>query len=101
MSREKAVKTNADQEVHDRALARSDSLIPINAVPLNSIGPSKIEEAPSTSTQDEALPILDDSDKQFVDNIFNLMQKEETFLGKEKLMEWILQIQNEMVLCWY
>ena len=36
-----------------------------------------------------------------VDNIFSLMRKEETFSGQEKLMEWILKIQNISVLSWY
>nr|ADV56700.1 homeobox protein [Phaseolus vulgaris] len=67
---------------------------------LNSTVPSSAEEA-SCSTQDAALSDLDDSDKHFVDNIFSLMQKEETFSGQEKLMEWILTIQNSSVLLWF
>lgn len=37
-------------------------------------------------------------DKKFLESIFALMQKEETFSGQVKLMEWILQINNVTVL---
>lgn len=75
--------------------------MPVDPVPLNTVGPSCLEEAPSCSAQDDALPGIDDLDKKFVDSIFSLMRKEETFSGQVKLMEWILQIQNSTVLCWY
>ncbi|KAK7835695.1 homeobox protein luminidependens [Quercus suber] len=98
---EKAMRSSACKELHDGALISSDPMMPIDPVPLNSVGPASVEEAPSCSTQDEALPGLDDEDKHFVENIFNFMRKEETFSGQVKLMEWILQIQNSSVLCWY
>jgi hypothetical protein len=72
-----------------------------NPVPLNSAGPSRVDEAPSCSTQDDMLPGLDELDKHFVENIFGLLRKEETFTGQVKLMEWILQIHNLSVLNWY
>ncbi|KAJ7977523.1 Homeobox protein LUMINIDEPENDENS [Quillaja saponaria] len=101
LSSEKAIRSNACKEIDVGVPASSDPMIPINPVPLNSVGPSSIEEAPSCSMQDEALHDLDVLDKHFVDNVFSLMRKEETFSGQEKLMEWILQIQNSSVLCWF
>ncbi|GMN38080.1 hypothetical protein TIFTF001_007342 [Ficus carica] len=95
LSREKTIKSNASSEQHDGVPASSDP------VPLNTIGPASVEETPSCSTNDDTLPGLDDLDKQFVENIFNLMRKEETFSGQVKLMEWILRIQNSAVLCWF
>ncbi|KAK7284679.1 hypothetical protein RJT34_19429 [Clitoria ternatea] len=99
LSRERALRSKSCEEPHDDQMT-SDSLRPINTDPLNSAGPSSAEEA-SCSTHEAALSDLDDSDKQFVDNIFSLMQKEETFSGQEKLMEWILTIHNFSVLLWF
>ncbi|RYR52088.1 hypothetical protein Ahy_A06g027018 isoform C [Arachis hypogaea] len=98
-SREKALKSNSCEEPQDE-LINSDPMRPINPAPLNSIMPSNAEGA-SCSTQDAALSDLDDLDKKFVDNIFSLMEKEESFSGQEKLMEWILTIQNFSVLLWF
>ena len=95
------MRSSACKEPHDGLLLSSDPMVPIDPVPLNSVDPASVEEAPSCSTQYDALPGLDDEDKHFVENIFNLMRKEETFSGQVKLMEWILQIQNSSVLCWY
>ncbi|XP_058200171.1 homeobox protein LUMINIDEPENDENS [Rhododendron vialii] len=75
--------------------------LPIYPVPLSTVGPVSSEEGPSCSTQEETIPGLDDAGRHFVDNIFSLMRKEETFSGQVKLMEWILQIQNSSVLCWF
>ncbi|KAJ4828497.1 hypothetical protein Tsubulata_012461 [Turnera subulata] len=80
--------------------------VPLNSVgsipfPINSVGASMVEEGPSCSKLDEALPGLDDLDKNFVQDIFRLMQKEETFSGQVKLMERILRIQNPSVLNWF
>ena len=99
LSREKALRSSSCEESHD-GLINSDPMRPINAAPLNTAVPTNTEEA-SCSTQEAALSDLDDLDKQFVDNIFSLMKKEETFSGQEKLMEWILTIQNSSVLLWY
>ncbi|KAI8522727.1 hypothetical protein RHMOL_Rhmol13G0019400 [Rhododendron molle] len=75
--------------------------LPIYPVPLSTVGPVSSEEGPSCSAQEETIPGLDDAGRHFVDNIFSLMRKEETFSGQVKLMEWILQIQNSSVLCWF
>ncbi|KAJ6680199.1 HOMEOBOX PROTEIN LUMINIDEPENDENS [Salix purpurea] len=50
--------------------------------PLNSAGLSRVDEAPSCSTQDDMLPGLDELDKHFVENIFGLLRKEEHLLGR-------------------
>lgn len=99
LSRERALRSSSFVESHDEQI-NSDPVRPINPAPLNSAGPTSAEEA-SCSTQEAALSDLDDLDKQFVENIFGLMQKEETFSGQEKLMEWILTVQNFSVLLWY
>ncbi|KAK2649382.1 hypothetical protein Ddye_016871 [Dipteronia dyeriana] len=77
------------------------SVIPTNPVPLNSVGPPNVEESPACSAHDDSLVGIDDLDKYFVVNIFNLLRKEETFSGQVKLMEWILKIQNSSVLSWF
>ncbi|KAJ8749570.1 hypothetical protein K2173_026219 [Erythroxylum novogranatense] len=131
LSREKAIRASASKETQDGVPTSSDPTKPINPIPLNSIGadafplnsiipstvplnsidpapvplnsvgPPSVEGMPSCSLQDGALPDLDDLEKHFVDNIFNLLRKEETFSGQMKLMEWILRIQNPSVLDWF
>lgn len=95
------MKSGEHEDLRDGVSTSPDSLIPSDPVPLNSVGPSTVDDAPSCSTQDNALSGLDDLDKRFVEDIFNLMRKEETFSGQVKLMEWIMRIQNSSVLCWY
>jgi hypothetical protein len=46
------------------------------------------------------VPDVESEDKKFLDSIFALMRKEETFSGQVKLMEWILQINNATILSW-
>ncbi|OIV95410.1 hypothetical protein TanjilG_06279 [Lupinus angustifolius] len=99
LSRERALISNSCEEYHDGQID-SDPMRPINPVPLNSAGPANAVEA-SCSTQEATFSGLDDLDKHFVDNIFSLMRKEETFSGQEKLMEWILTVQNFSVLLWF
>nr|XP_043619577.1 homeobox protein LUMINIDEPENDENS [Erigeron canadensis] len=99
LSREKALESV--ESVQKQAEPLNSSVeIPNQPVPLNSIGPSNVEE-PSCSMQDEVLADTNDSDKYFISNIFHLLRKEETFSGQVKLMEWILQIQNASVLFWF
>jgi hypothetical protein len=50
--------------------------------------------------QEEVHPSAESEDKKFLESIFALMRKEETFSGQVKLMEWILQINNVTVLSW-
>ncbi|CAL4945694.1 unnamed protein product [Urochloa decumbens] len=51
--------------------------------------------------QEEVHPSVESEDKKFLESIFALMRKEETFSGQVKLMEWILQINNVTVLSWF
>ncbi|KAF4364514.1 hypothetical protein F8388_007091 [Cannabis sativa] len=99
LSREKATKSNSCAELNDGVHAISDPLLPFQPIPLNTIAPTGIEETPSCSTEDDVLPGIDGLDKQFVENIFSWMRKEETYSGQVKLMEWILQMKNSAVLC--
>ncbi|MCH83586.1 homeobox protein luminidependens-like, partial [Trifolium medium] len=99
LSKERALKSNSCAESLDVQI-NSDPVRSMNPAPLNSVGATNVEEA-SYSAQEAALSDLDDSDKQFVENIFGLMQKEETFCGQEKLLEWILTIHNFSVLLWF
>lgn len=99
LSREKAIQSAEHVKEQDGSLS-SNLDVQNHPVPLNSMGPLSIE-APSCSTQNEVLPDTDDSDKYFIDNIFSLLRKEETFSGQVKLMEWILQIKNASVLYWF
>ncbi|KAM6558426.1 hypothetical protein CsatA_027665 [Cannabis sativa] len=101
LSREKATKSNSCAELNDGVHAISDPLLPFQPIPLNTIAPTGIEETPSCSTEDDVLPGIDGLDKQFVENIFSWMRKEETYSGQVKLMEWILQMKNSAVLCWF
>ncbi|XVF21914.1 hypothetical protein REPUB_Repub12eG0129900 [Reevesia pubescens] len=102
LSREKALRSNACKETEEGVVPiGSDATILVEPVPLNSVIPVNAEEAPSCSTQDDALTGIDELDKHFVENIFSKMRKEETFSGQVKLMEWILQIQNPSVLYWF
>ncbi|CAO2824495.1 unnamed protein product [Amaranthus hypochondriacus] len=100
LSREKAIRAGTDKELQDGVTADSDLMLPINPTPLTTVGPSDAEEA-SSSNQDEVLPGLGESERKFVENIFSSMCKEETFSGQVKLMEWILQMENPSVLCWF
>ncbi|XVF26443.1 hypothetical protein REPUB_Repub14bG0017100 [Reevesia pubescens] len=90
LSREKALRSNACKETEEGVVPiGSDATIPVEPVPLNSVIPINAEEAPSCSTQDDALTGIDELDKHFVENIFNKMRKEETFsrqLLKNKLV---------------
>lgn len=58
-------------------------------------------DAVKTETkEEEVVPGVESEDKKFLDSIFALMRKEETFSGQVKLMEWILQINNITILSW-
>jgi hypothetical protein len=50
--------------------------------------------------EEGVVPGVESEDKKFLDSIFALMWKEETFSGQVKLMEWILQINNATILSW-
>ncbi|CAA6654255.1 unnamed protein product [Spirodela intermedia] len=56
------------------------------------------KEGLSCAPQEETIPGLDADDKNFLEHIFSLMKKEETFSGQVKLIEWIMQIHTSAVL---
>ncbi|KAL8151411.1 hypothetical protein V2J09_021219 [Rumex salicifolius] len=99
LSREKAIFNGFSMGIQDEAPLSSE--IPVDPDPLCRIAPPKIEEPLPCSNQNEVFPDIADSDKNFVDNIFSLMRNEDTFTGQVKLMEWILQIKNPFVHCWF
>lgn len=71
------------------------------SVPVSSIDARPVQMmAPSSSSQEGSITGIDEDDKKFLENIFNLMKKDGTFSGQVKLMEWILQIHNPAVLVW-
>lgn len=99
LSREKPITTNLS--IEGPIPLSSDPSSQTEPVPLDSAVPISTEEGPSCSTQDEVLTAMDERDRHFVDNILTLMCKEETFSGRVKLMDWILEVQNPSVLYWY
>ncbi|EEF41619.1 Homeobox protein LUMINIDEPENDENS, putative [Ricinus communis] len=105
LSREKVARANSYDERQDGVPTSSDPMVPIDMAPLNSVYPDLVNFVGSNpaplSSVDDILPGLHDQDRHFVENIFNLLRKEETFSGQVKLMEWILQIQNPSVLNWF
>ncbi|KAM3335280.1 hypothetical protein ACQJBY_029605 [Aegilops geniculata] len=62
------------------------------------INPDSVQKE---TKQEEVAPGVESEDKKFLDSIFALMRKEETFSGQVKLMEWILQINNATILSWF
>lgn len=100
MSREKA-NPSASNLMHDGITPTSSSEMPVEPIPLATVAPISIDEGPSSSKRPEDLPGLADPDKHFVENIFGLLRKEESFSGQLKLIRWILRITNPSVLNWY
>ncbi|XP_051142120.1 homeobox protein LUMINIDEPENDENS [Andrographis paniculata] len=79
----------------------SDPSLPVEPVPLNTVAPSNIHEGPSCVKSHELLSGMEESDPHFVENIFSLMRKEESYSGQVKLLQWILRIENPSVLHWF
>ncbi|XP_037415615.1 homeobox protein LUMINIDEPENDENS-like [Triticum dicoccoides] len=78
---------------------------PIPVTPTGMIQPTDAKINPDSvqkeTKQEEVAPGVESEDKKFLDSIFALMRKEETFSGQVKLMEWILQINNATILSWF
>ncbi|KAE8779729.1 homeobox protein LUMINIDEPENDENS [Hordeum vulgare] len=78
---------------------------PIPITPTGTIQPTDAKINPDSvqkeTKQEEVAPGVESEDKKFLDSIFALMRKEETFSGQVKLMEWILQINNATILGWF
>ncbi|XP_010921790.2 homeobox protein LUMINIDEPENDENS [Elaeis guineensis] len=93
----------------DNMMIREQIPVPGNAMIISTVTDGqhdttdlkKVEEGPSCTALEETVPGIDTNDQKFLDNIFNLMRKEETFSGQVKLMEWVLQIHNSAVLIWF
>ncbi|KAK8928880.1 Homeobox protein LUMINIDEPENDENS [Platanthera zijinensis] len=119
LAREKAARLDVLQAANDRlanpdatSLLGNDAVLKIDEstqVPANeeSVAVCSVDAKPiqmafsSSSSHEEIVPGVDEDDKKFLGNIFNLMRKEGTFSGQVKLMEWILQINNSAVLIWF
>ncbi|KAH0739757.1 hypothetical protein KY290_038462 [Solanum tuberosum] len=101
LSRENPIITNISIEGPCLIPLSSDPSSQTEPVPLDSAVPTCTEEGPSYLTQDEVLTAIEERDRHFVDNILTLMCKEETFSGRVKLMDWILEVQNPSVLYWF
>ncbi|KAI4303354.1 hypothetical protein MLD38_038997 [Melastoma candidum] len=101
LSRERISRSAAVENPSDDVPTTSQSRVSSDPVPLNSIAPTDTGVESNFTAQENMFPGLDESEKKFVDNIFKLMSKEETFSGQLRLMDWIRQIQNPSVLSWF
>lgn len=103
LSREKANRSSASDLVHDGITSTSNPDITAEPIPLQTLPPTQenTDEGPSCSKRHEGLSGMTDSDLHFVENIFGLLRKEESFSGQVKLLRWILQMKNPSVLNWY
>nr|CAJ53837.1 luminidependens [Arabidopsis thaliana] len=107
LSREKVVMSNTHALQDDGVPENNNATNHVEPVPLNSIHPEACSiswgegETVALIPPEDIPPDISDSDKYFVENIFSLLRKEETFSGQVKLMEWIMQIQDASVLIWF
>ncbi|KAK4418165.1 Homeobox protein LUMINIDEPENDENS [Sesamum alatum] len=101
LSKEKASRSSAHDALHDETTSTSDPIMLSEPVPIDTIAPVNIDEGPSCSKRHESFTGMDESDLHFVENIFSLMRKEDSFSGQVKLLRWILRIENPSVLNWF
>lgn len=112
LSKEKVMMSSTHAIQGDGVPEQNNAVPHADPVPLNSMDPEpssiswgepeNVALMPKEEVQQEDIPPdISDSDKYFVDNIFSMLRKEETFSGQVKLMEWIMQIQDSSVLIWY
>ncbi|KAK6115026.1 hypothetical protein DH2020_007295 [Rehmannia glutinosa] len=101
LSRVKSNRSSACDAMHGDITSTSDINIPVEPVPLDSVAPTNIDEGPSCSKGHEVLSGVEESDLHFIENIFGLMRKEESFSGQVKLLKWILRMENPSVLNWF
>lgn len=112
LSKEKVMMSSTHAIQGDGVPEQNNAVPHADPVPLNSMdpepssiswgAPENVALMPKEEVQQEDIPPdISDSDKSFVDNIFSMLRKEETFSGQVKLMEWIMQIQDSSVLIWY
>ena len=91
------------QESLQQADVQQSSAIPTHITPTGTIEPTDAKINPDSvkeTKKEEETPGVESEDKKFLDSIFALMRKEETFSGQVKLMQWILQINNATILSW-
>ncbi|KAH0898446.1 hypothetical protein HID58_048014 [Brassica napus] len=112
LSKEKVMMSSTHAIQGDGVPEQNNAVPHADPVPLNSMDPEpssiswgepeNVALMPKEEVQQEDIPPdISDSDKYFVDNIFSMLRKEETFSGQVKLMEWIMQIQDSSVLIWF
>ncbi|KAL0419997.1 UNVERIFIED_CONTAM: Homeobox protein LUMINIDEPENDENS [Sesamum radiatum] len=101
LSKEKANRSSAHDALHNETTSASDPNTLSEPVPIDTIAPVNIDEGPSCSKRQESFTGMDESDLHFVENIFSLMRKEDSFSGQVKLLRWILRVENPSVLNWF
>ncbi|CAA0832042.1 Homeobox protein LUMINIDEPENDENS [Striga hermonthica] len=101
LSKEKVIRSSASDGTHADIVSTLDPNMPVEPVPLNTMVPAIVNEVPSCSKSNEALCDMEESDRQFIENIFISMRKEESFSGQLKLLKWILRVENPSVLNWF
>ncbi|CAM0884647.1 unnamed protein product [Alopecurus aequalis] len=92
------------QDPLQQAEVQQSSALPTPITPTGTIQPTDAKINPDSVKEikkEEGAPGVESEDKKFLDSIFALMRKEETFSGQVKLMEWILQINNATILSWF
>ncbi|KZV35892.1 Homeodomain-like superfamily protein [Dorcoceras hygrometricum] len=101
LSGKNADRSRTCDESRDGTPSTSYPNVSAEPVPIDTVAPSS-HEGPSRPMQTEVVPLgKEKSDRHFMDNIFRLMRSEESFSGQDKLLEWILQIENISVLHWF
>ncbi|KAI3449520.1 hypothetical protein Pfo_006185 [Paulownia fortunei] len=101
LSREKTNRFSACDAMHGEITSTSDPNMLAEPVPLDTMAPTNIYEGPSCSKGHEVLSDMEESDLRFIENIFSLMRKKESFSGQVKLLQWILRMKNPSVLNWF
>ncbi|KAL0389606.1 UNVERIFIED_CONTAM: Homeobox protein LUMINIDEPENDENS [Sesamum calycinum] len=94
LSKEKANRSSAHDALHNESTSASDPTTLSEPVPIDTIAPVNTDEGPSCSKRQESFTGMDESDLHFVENIFSLMRKEDSFSGQVKLLRWILRVEN-------
>ncbi|PIN02364.1 hypothetical protein CDL12_25124 [Handroanthus impetiginosus] len=101
LSRERADNSSACNGMRDDVTSTLGLDMPLEPVPLDTMAPANNDEGPSCSRRHEVLSGVEESERDFIENIFSLMRKEESFGGQVKLLRWILRIKNPSTLNWF
>ncbi|KAM0828907.1 hypothetical protein ACQ4PT_067217 [Festuca glaucescens] len=96
---------NSLQQAEAQQSTATPTPTPTPVTPMETAEPTDAKINPGSvqkeTKQGEVAPGVESEDKKFLDSIFALMRKEETFSGQVKLMQWILQINNATILSWF